>query len=79
MVHQATHDSLTGLVNRLEFEKRLDKAINSAREYDNNHALLYLDLDQFKQVNDSAGHVAGDELLVQISALLSGYCVDAIR
>lgn len=72
MVHQATHDPLTGLVNRVEFEQRLDKALQSARDFDNTHALLFLDLDQFKQVNDSAGHVAGDELLKQISALLAG-------
>ena len=72
MVHQATHDPLTGLVNRVEFEQRLDKALQSARDFDNSHALLFLDLDQFKFVNDSAGHVAGDELLKQISSLLAG-------
>ena len=72
MVHQATHDPLTGLVNRTEFEERLDKALLSAKDFENTHALLFLDLDQFKIVNDSAGHVAGDELLKQISSLLSG-------
>jgi PAS domain S-box-containing protein len=72
MVHQATHDPLTGLVNRVEFEERLDKALQSAKDFENTHALLFLDLDQFKIVNDSAGHVAGDELLKQISALLAG-------
>jgi diguanylate cyclase (GGDEF)-like protein/PAS domain S-box-containing protein len=72
MVHQATHDPLTGLVNRVEFEQRLDKALASARDFENTHALLFLDLDQFKIVNDSAGHVAGDELLKQISSLLAG-------
>jgi diguanylate cyclase (GGDEF)-like protein/PAS domain S-box-containing protein len=71
MVHQATHDPLTGLVNRAEFETRLDKALQSAKEFENTHALLYLDLDQFKVVNDSAGHAAGDELLRQISSLLA--------
>ncbi len=71
MVHQATHDPLTGLVNRSEFEDRLKKAIESAENFENTHALLYLDLDQFKIVNDTAGHVAGDELLKQISGLLS--------
>jgi len=70
MVHQATHDPLTGLVNRSEFEARLTKAIESAHDFENTHALLFLDLDQFKIVNDSAGHVAGDELLKQISSLL---------
>ncbi|MDH3218138.1 MAG: EAL domain-containing protein [Gammaproteobacteria bacterium] len=72
MVHQATHDPLTGLVNRSEFEQRLEKALQSARDFENTHALLFLDLDQFKIVNDSAGHVAGDELLKQISSLLAG-------
>jgi diguanylate cyclase (GGDEF)-like protein/PAS domain S-box-containing protein len=72
MVHQATHDPLTGLVNRVEFEQRLDKALQSAKDFENTHALLYLDLDQFKIVNDSAGHVAGDELLKQVSSLLAG-------
>jgi diguanylate cyclase (GGDEF)-like protein/PAS domain S-box-containing protein len=72
MVHQATHDPLTGLVNRTEFEERLDKALQSAKDFENTHALLFLDLDQFKIVNDTAGHVAGDELLKQISSLLAG-------
>ena len=72
MVHQATHDPLTGLVNRVEFEERLEKALQSARDFENTHALLFLDLDQFKIVNDTAGHVAGDELLKQISSLLAG-------
>ncbi|MCP4430277.1 MAG: EAL domain-containing protein [Gammaproteobacteria bacterium] len=71
IVHQATHDPLTGLVNRAEFEVRLEKSLESAQNFENTHALLYLDLDQFKIVNDTAGHVAGDELLKQISALLS--------
>ena len=70
MVHQATHDPLTGLVNRSAFEERLKKALDSAHNFENTHALLFLDLDQFKIVNDSAGHVAGDELLKQISSLL---------
>jgi diguanylate cyclase (GGDEF)-like protein/PAS domain S-box-containing protein len=72
MVHRATHDPLTGLVNRVEFEQRLEKALQSAKNFENTHALLFLDLDQFKIVNDSAGHVAGDELLKQISSLLAG-------
>ncbi len=72
MVHQATHDPLTGLVNRSEFEQRLDKALQSAKDFENTHALLFLDLDEFKVVNDTAGHVAGDELLKQIASLLAG-------
>ena len=72
MVHQATHDPLTGLVNRAEFEERLEHSLQSAKDFENTHALLFLDLDQFKIVNDTAGHVAGDELLKQVSSLLSG-------
>jgi len=67
--HQATHDTLTGLVNRGEFERRLTHLLASASPR-SPHALLYLDLDQFKVVNDTCGHIAGDDLLRQISALL---------
>ena len=67
--HQATHDTLTGLVNRREFERRLTHLLSSANPYAP-HALLYLDLDQFKVVNDTCGHTAGDDLLRQVSALL---------
>lgn len=67
---QACHDSLTGLINRYEFEKRLDKLIRSAKENNTIHALFYLDLDEFKVVNDTCGHVAGDELLRQLASLL---------
>ncbi|MGA7800133.1 MAG: EAL domain-containing protein [Gammaproteobacteria bacterium] len=65
--HQAKHDALTGLVNRWEFEQQLAAAVESAREEGKVHALLYLDLDQFKVVNDTCGHVAGDELLRQLA------------
>ncbi len=68
--HQAKHDALTGLVNRWEFEQQLAVAVQSAREEDKVHALLYLDLDQFKVVNDTCGHVAGDELLRQLAPQL---------
>lgn len=71
MQHQAMHDALTGLVNRTEFERRLQDALLSASENDATHALMYIDLDQFKLVNDSCGHSQGDHLLVQISKLLS--------
>jgi diguanylate cyclase (GGDEF)-like protein/PAS domain S-box-containing protein len=67
---QATHDSLTELVNRQEFERQLVDAIASAKNDDLCHALCYLDLDQFKIVNDTCGHVAGDELLRQVTHLL---------
>ncbi|MDG4561461.1 MAG: EAL domain-containing protein [Candidatus Competibacter sp.] len=70
--HDATHDALTGLINRPEFERRLARALASARQYGARHALCYLDLDQFKIVNDTAGHTAGDELLRQVNAILTG-------
>jgi diguanylate cyclase (GGDEF)-like protein len=69
--HQASHDSLTGLMNRHEFEQRLGRALESARLHAREHALCFMDLDQFKQVNDSCGHGAGDELLRQLTALLT--------
>jgi len=68
--YQATHDPLTGLVNRREFELRLSRVVKSCREDESEHALCYIDLDQFKVVNDTCGHDAGDELLRQIAALL---------
>lgn len=69
--YQASHDILTDLVNRREFENRLTRILNTARRNKSEHALLYLDLDQFKIVNDTCGHVAGDELLRQLGRLLS--------
>ena len=68
--YQATHDALTGLINRREFERRLGLLLESARQEDKQHALCYMDLDQFKIVNDTCGHVAGDELLRQLTTLL---------
>lgn len=67
--HHARHDDLTGLANRREFEQRLNKLFESAKERHAEHVLLYLDLDQFKVVNDTCGHTAGDELLRQLAAL----------
>jgi len=66
---QASHDALTGLVNRREFEKRLEQTAIAARTSSQQHALCYLDLDQFKVVNDTCGHIAGDELLCQVTNL----------
>ncbi|MFH0344274.1 MAG: putative bifunctional diguanylate cyclase/phosphodiesterase [Chromatiales bacterium] len=68
--HQAAHDPLTGLPNRREFERRLALMVEHAREHGKQHALCYIDLDQFKVVNDTCGHGAGDELLRQISGIL---------
>ena len=68
--HQALHDPLTGLINRRGFEHRLGELLRSAREQNREHALCYVDLDQFKLVNDTCGHAAGDELLRQLPQVL---------
>ena len=70
MSYRATHDVLTGLINRSEFEVRLLRALERAHDDQCVSALMYIDLDQFKLVNDACGHSAGDQLLVQISKLL---------
>ncbi|MES9940082.1 MAG: EAL domain-containing protein [Candidatus Thiodiazotropha sp. 6PLUC2] len=68
--HMAYHDSLTDLKNRRELDQALNQNLNSARSNQEHHAFMYLDLDQFKVVNDTCGHIAGDELLRQVSTLL---------
>ena len=70
MSYQASHDALTGLVNRPEFERRLEAAVSSARSEGVGHVVCYLDLDRFKLVNDTSGHIAGDNLLREIGTLL---------
>jgi diguanylate cyclase (GGDEF)-like protein/PAS domain S-box-containing protein len=70
LAHQATHDALTGLTNRREFETRLERVLHDLKHETGAHALCYLDLDQFKVVNDTCGHAAGDQLLRQLSARL---------
>ncbi len=72
MTHQATHDALTGLINRPEFERRVALAIQSGALESKEHCMLYLDLDQFKIVNDTCGHIAGDELLRLLTNVLQG-------
>ncbi len=72
LTHQASHDALTGLDNRRVFEQRLQHALESARDQSAEHALFYLDLDQFKVINDTCGHLAGDDLLRQIARVLQG-------
>jgi diguanylate cyclase (GGDEF)-like protein len=67
---EATHDALTQLVNRRGFDKELSLCIDTLKQIDTVHALLYLDLDQFKIINDSCGHAAGDMALIEVSQLL---------
>lgn len=66
------HDSLTDLMNRDQFKKQLETVLENARVHGHEHALLYVDLDQFKIINDTCGHVAGDELLKQIGKVIKG-------
>jgi len=70
MSYQASHDALTDLINRREFEAQLAHTLAGEGPQDKGHVLLYIDLDQFKIVNDTSGHVAGDELLKQVSMTL---------
>jgi len=72
LAHQASHDALTNLINRREFERRLQRLLSAEGDAADRHALCFLDLDQFKVINDTCGHIAGDELLRQIAALLQG-------
>lgn len=67
---QASHDALTGLLNRREFDRRLSLSLERLKHQPGEHALMYLDLDQFKVVNDTCGHAAGDQLLRQVSSEL---------
>jgi len=70
LARQATHDELTGQLNRRAFDSHLEYALDAARDHGYTHALCYLDMDQFKLVNETCGHRGGDELLVQVSDLL---------
>ena len=73
--HRARHDALPGLVNRAEFELRLTRLLNRSRTDGSDNALLYIDLDQFKLVNDACGHAVGDQLLQQMARML----IDSVR
>ena len=75
MAFQATHDPLTRLINRRQFERELAALIEDAATSDNQHALMYIDLDQFKAINDNCGHIGGDQLLKQVA----GHLADCIR
>lgn len=70
IAYQAKHDMLTGLINRYEFEHQLTDAVCSAQGSQLTHVLCFLDLDQFKIINDTCGHAAGDELLRQVAGLI---------
>ena len=70
MAFQATHDPLTRLINRRQFERELTALVEDALTSNNHHALMYIDLDQFKAINDSCGHIAGDQLLKQVASHL---------
>ncbi len=75
MSYQASHDALTGLVNRREFERRLEESLTDAHSTGHRHVLCYLDLDRFKAVNDECGHTAGDNMLREVAGLIK----DAVR
>jgi len=68
--YQASHDELTGLINRREFERHLEYLIELATSDEREHALLYMDLDQFKIINDTCGHLAGDDFLRQLAVIM---------
>ena len=74
LAHSANHDELTSLPNRAAFERSLNGAIAEARDGQHQHCLLYIDLDRFKPVNDTAGHAAGDALLCQVAQTIRGSC-----
>jgi diguanylate cyclase (GGDEF)-like protein len=70
MSYQAAHDPMTGLINRREFERCLDEAMDTAHSDEAVHMLFYMDLDRFKAVNDSCGHLAGDNMLREVATLI---------
>jgi diguanylate cyclase (GGDEF)-like protein/PAS domain S-box-containing protein len=70
LAYQATHDTLTGLINRREFERQIEDALQDAKARGTDNAFCYMDLDQFKVVNDTCGHIAGDGLLIELATLL---------
>lgn len=72
--HQSKHDSLTDLVNRTEFESRLNHALNTTQKKGIIHSVLYMDLDKFKVVNDTCGHQAGDQVLIDVCNLIRSHC-----
>jgi diguanylate cyclase (GGDEF)-like protein len=78
LTHQATHDELTGLANRKEFERELERALDKTKRTGETHVVAYFDLDQFKVVNNTGGHDAGDQLLIGISKELLNVVPDNV-
>lgn len=76
LTYQAQHDTLTGLYNRNHFQREMEHTLNRIRRHGNSAALLYLDIDQFKYINDTLGHTAGDQVLIEGSNLLKGHTRD---
>jgi len=74
LTHSSTHDALTGLLNRAAFEQALDRAAAEGRNSGREASLIYIDLDHFKPVNDTAGHAAGDALLKQVAQTIRESC-----
>ena len=72
--HRANHDGLTGLLNRVGFRQRIDGALDGSRSRDGRAGLLFVDLDDFKRVNDEHGHDAGDDLIRQVAGRLRAIC-----
>jgi diguanylate cyclase (GGDEF)-like protein/PAS domain S-box-containing protein len=72
IAYQAAYDDLTGLINRREFNQKLEYSVQKAQKYNTESVLCYLDLDRFKIVNDTAGHLVGDRLLSELAQLLKG-------
>jgi len=77
MSYQAAHDALTGLINRREFERRLEEALDTSHTEEAVHILFYMDLDRFKAVNDSCGHTAGDSMLREVASLIKDQVRDS--
>ncbi|MEM7082284.1 MAG: EAL domain-containing protein [Pseudomonadota bacterium] len=70
MSYQASHDALTGLTNRREFERRVGELVDASHEDNTTHIICYMDLDRFKAVNDTSGHAAGDNMLRQVAKII---------